>query len=61
MMCEECEEAMPLREAYLARRARMNETRSRKGAAPQRFWAAGVAVAASPTAPATGAGPAAAD
>ena len=41
-MCEDCEEAEPLREAYLARRARMAQTW-----APRRRWSVD---AAAPTA-----------
>jgi hypothetical protein len=52
-MCEECEEAEPLREAYLARRARMAATWRPKG--PGRWHvdvaqAAAIAVAPEPDA-----------
>jgi hypothetical protein len=39
-MCEECEEAAPLREVYLARRARMAQTWRPKGPARWRVDAA---------------------
>ena len=37
-MCEDCEEAEPLREAYLARRARMAQTWRPQGWRPPGRW-----------------------
>ena len=52
-MCEECEEAEPLREAYLARRARMAQTWM-----PRRQWSVDAAAAVViPVAPQQDAGP----
>jgi hypothetical protein len=51
-MCEDCEQAEPLREAYLARRARMAQTW-----APRRRWSADPAPAAAMAAPQPEPGP----